>query len=323
MPKTHQTASALLTPGKGIFVADEYVGEMFDGRGSQPPDITFAQYVDLVLAAPGVEDSLSGVVLTADTFAASGHRLDHPANQPQAVQLGVRMDAELARLKPGEEQREAVEKARRQLAANRMAGATFVEWRANLSPANIERGGSHVEAEALSRGAAASQAEEILPLVTVAMPDLASHSAVVTQAATGNALDELFNWLARSQVDTSAMLLSINMVLAGDRGPPQTPPDDVARATLRVISKSVPNDVPGVVFLSGGQPLDQACANLSTITSLARQLELPQRFTFGYARALVAGTLEAWPDAEVVQRAFVAACRRAGQPVSSASAPSP
>ncbi len=322
MGKTHQVATSLLAPGKGILVADEYVGVMLGSRGSDKSTASLSRYVDLAVSAPGLGDWVSGVVLTTETFAASGSRLtagQHMDRSP-AVQIGARMDAALARLMAGDRPRPGVDDARRQLAVNRSAGATFAEWRANLDPASVESGRSHADAEALALGVAASQSEDVLPMVTVAMPDLTSHSAAVTQAATGNALRDLFGELARLRVDTSAMLLRVNMVVAGDRNPMQAPPDEVARATLAVISATVPDDVPGVVFLGGRQRLDRACANLSAITSLARQEHSPWRFSFAFARTLITRSLAAWradaPDA-VVQSALVESCRRASQSLSS------
>jgi len=188
----------------------------------------------------------------------------------------------------------------------------------------VVKGEAHIDAEALARGAAASQSEEILPLVTVAMPDLVSHSPAVTQAVTGNALAALFGEMRRFDVDISALLLRVNMVVAGEGNTQQTTSDEVARATLSVISENVPAEVPGIAFLSGGQPIRQACANLSAITTLAGVGSEPWRLTFGFTRALVSSSLEAWGgDSENVpaaQRELLESCRQAGQAVSSSMA---
>lgn len=50
-------------------------------------------------------------------------------------------------------------------------------------------------------------------------------------------------------MDASAVLLRMNMVVAGDPSSQQTSPDDVARATLKVISQSARADVRGIAFL--------------------------------------------------------------------------
>lgn len=327
MAQTQRSAASLLAPGKGVLVADEYVGAMLEPGGEQRSVRTLDQYVDLALATPRLTDWVSGVLLTADTFSAVARPGATAQGHARDIQLGVRMDIGLARPQAG------FDAARTQLAGVREAGATFVEWRANLDPTQVAPGSSHVDAEALALGAAAAQGEQILPLLTIAMPDLASHTAAVSQAVTGNALEELFAQLARSGIDTSGVLLRLNMVVAGDRNPEQATPQDVARATLAVISQSVPADVPGILFLSGRQQLDQACANLAAIASLARELDHPARFTFGFARTLVAGSLAAWrddadhADDAAVQQVLADSCALAAQssavPGPSSSAPPP
>lgn len=215
MAQTQRSAASLLAPGKGVLVADEYVGAMLEPGGEQRSVRTLDQYVDLALATPRLTDWVSGVLLTADRFSAVARPGATAEGHAREIQLGVRMDIGLARPQAG------FDAARTQLAGVREAGATFVEWRANLDPTQVAPGSSHVDAEALALGAAAAQGEQILPLLTIAMPDLASHTAAVSQAVTGNALEELFAQLARSGIDTSAVLLRLNMVVAG-RPQPRT-----------------------------------------------------------------------------------------------------
>jgi len=229
------------------------------------------------------------------------------------------MDASRTRFVSGQDPSGGVDDVRRQLADSRTAGAVFAEWRANLSPLDVPHGEAHIDAEALERGAAVTQSEGVLPLVTVAMPDLVSHSAAVTQAVTGNALTALFTQMQVLEVDTSALLVRMNMVVAGEASQ-QAVPDGVARATLKVIADSVPADVPGIAFLSGGQPIDQACVNLSALATTRVARDVPWRLTFAFTRALVTSSLEAWRgESENVtdaQRVLVQSCRQAGRAVS-------
>lgn len=326
MGKAHQTAQSLLEPGTGILVADEYVDTMIerlmpaDRTGARP---SAGRYVDLVLGAPGLETWISSILLTGDTFAGlkPSRLLRRHSESVQPMAFGVRMDAGRTRVVAGDGPMEGLDDVRRELADQHAAGAVFAEWRANLSPLDVAKGDAHIDAEALARGAAVSQSQDVLPLVTIAMPDLASHSAAVTQAVTGNALAELFTQMQRFEVDTSALLLRVNMVVAGDPGSQQTTSDDVAHATLKVISNNVPTDVPGIAFLSGGQTIDTACANLSAITTLNRASQAPWRLTFAFTRALVTSSLEVWQgdsaNGAAAQRELLQSCRQAGQAVSS------
>ncbi|MGI8901468.1 MAG: class I fructose-bisphosphate aldolase [Nocardioides sp.] len=68
-------------------------------------------------------------------------------------------------------------------------------------------------------------------------------------------------------------------MVAGERSQ-QTAPNDTRPRNAQVDLDSVPADLPGIAFLSGGQPIDQACANLSAITTLERTRYAPWRLTF-------------------------------------------
>ncbi|HEX6249787.1 MAG TPA: class I fructose-bisphosphate aldolase [Nocardioidaceae bacterium] len=324
MRNTHQTAKDLLSPGRGILVADEYVDRTIARRAPRVPggSCTASDYLGVALDSWGLESYLAGVLLTPRTFRETEQlrTLKQYRDGTAPLVFGVRMDA--GRTRPREDGRPSaeLEDVRRDLGENRLAGARFAEWRANIDPMTVGRGQVHVDAAALARGAAASQAEDVLPLVTVAMPDLASHSQAVTQAVTANALRALFDELDRLRVDLGALVLRINMVLPGDHHRHQATPEEVAEATLQVVGETVPTEVAGIGFLSGGQDIGRASANLAAIVGLARARELRSRLTFAFTRALVADSVASWAcdpgNMPQAQRDLVQACRLAGQALS-------
>jgi fructose-bisphosphate aldolase class I len=65
---------------------------------------------------------------------------------------------------------------------------------------------------------------------------------------------------------------------------------EVAERTLRVLKRTVPAALPGVVFLSGGQTDVNATAHLDAMNRLGA----PWPLTFSYSRALQAVALKAW-----------------------------
>jgi fructose-bisphosphate aldolase class I len=67
---------------------------------------------------------------------------------------------------------------------------------------------------------------------------------------------------------------------------------EVATATLRCLRRHVPAAVPGIVFLSGGQPSVTATAHLDAIIRLGGPK--PWSISFSYGRALQDVALEAW-----------------------------
>ena len=65
---------------------------------------------------------------------------------------------------------------------------------------------------------------------------------------------------------------------------------EVAERTLRVLKRTVPAALPGVVFLSGGQTDENATAHLDAMNRMGA----PWPLTFSYSRALQAVALKAW-----------------------------
>jgi fructose-bisphosphate aldolase class I len=62
-----------------------------------------------------------------------------------------------------------------------------------------------------------------------------------------------------------------------------------------VFKTSVPEIVPGIVFLSGGLSPEAATVNLDAINKLGRQ---PWQLSFSYGRALQGEALEIWSGKE-------------------------
>jgi len=68
----------------------------------------------------------------------------------------------------------------------------------------------------------------------------------------------LFEKLKSAGVDLTKLLLKTSMVLPGIESGVRAGPLEVANVTLRTLKNSVPAEVPGIVFLSGGQTPDEA-----------------------------------------------------------------
>ena len=82
------------------------------------------------------------------------------------------------------------------------------------------------------------------------------------------------------------------MVLPGIESGVRAGPLEVANVTLRTLKNSVPAEVPGIVFLSGGQTPDEATDNLNEIIELKG--DAPWQLSFSFARALQSEALEIW-----------------------------
>jgi fructose-bisphosphate aldolase class I len=109
---------------------------------------------------------------------------------------------------------------------------------------------------------------------------------------TGDVLHGVFEALYGQGVRLEEMLLKPNMVVSGDECPEQADTEYVAAATLRTLRRHVPAAVPGVVFLSGGQPDVVATEHLDAINRA--EGPKPWKLSFSYGRALQDAALATW-----------------------------
>ena len=81
---------------------------------------------------------------------------------------------------------------------------------------------------------------------------------------------------------------------------------EVADTTINCFLRTVPAAVPGIAFLSGGQPAELASARLNAM-NVRFKGRLPWPVTFSYSRAIQQPALDLWKG----QEANVAAAQKA------------
>ena len=81
------------------------------------------------------------------------------------------------------------------------------------------------------------------------------------------------------------------MVISGKESEQQANTEEIAKQTVECFKAVVPDTVPGIVFLSGGQSPEEATVNLNAINSLGDQ---PWQLSYSYGRALQGEALDAW-----------------------------
>jgi fructose-bisphosphate aldolase class I len=81
------------------------------------------------------------------------------------------------------------------------------------------------------------------------------------------------------------------MILSGTKSKEKISNDEIAKLTLDCIKNSVPSEVPGIAFLSGGQSEIQATENLNLINKINNSSFI---FSYSYGRALQQSALKFW-----------------------------
>ena len=123
------------------------------------------------------------------------------------------------------------------------------------------------------------------------------HSLDRCREVTEEVLRTVFNQLYTQRVMLEGMILKPNMVLPGLTCPKQESVDEVADATVKCLLRAVPAAVPGIAYLSGGQPSELASARLNAM-NVRFKSGLPWALAFSFARAIQQPALEIWRGKE-------------------------
>ncbi len=307
-------ASSLVAKGKGILAADESGGSIHKKfEQAKIPDNyeSRREYRKIFVTTPDLEKYVSGVILfdeTAKQDVEDGKNFVEYLTE-RGVIPGIKVDKGLVKYSDSEETwTDGLDGLSMRLAEYYELGLRFAKWRAAFE---IRYEGDKMitptaevikrNAEILARYAKSCQNNGIVPIIEPEVVHDGDYSLETCAKVTGEVLDETFRQLKEFDVDLKACLLKCNMVLAGKQYELQTEPKEVGAVTAEVLKNHVPETLAGVVFLSGGQGVEQATENLKEVL---KNGPFPWPVTFSYARALQGPALEAWQgEAKNIKRA--------------------
>jgi len=307
-------AAALVAEGKGILAADESfptIEKRFTGIDIESSEENRRAYRDLLFTTEGVEEFISGVILFDETVhqSASDGTPFPQLLESKGIVPGIKVDggAKDLALHDGEKVTEGLDGLRGRLKEYYEKGNRFTKWRAviNIGDNIPTEYGIKANADALGRFAALSQEGGFVPIVEPEVMMDGGHSIDRCYEVTARMLDALFGELKRASVDLTGTLLKTNMVLSGVDASERAGVEEVARRTVGVLKETVPDEIPGVVFLSGGQTDEQSTAHLNEMNKIGPH---PWELSFSYGRALQAPALDAWKgessNVEAAQKAL-------------------
>ena len=298
------TANAMVQKGKGILAADESsptCGKRFESIGVESTERNRNIYRDLLFTTSGMEEYISGVILFDETLRQS--TIADGTAFPQylknlGVIPGIKVDKGAKELAShsGEKVTEGLDGLRDRLIEYYRLGARFAKWRAVIT---IGDGGIptetciHVNAHALARYAALCQETDIVPIVEPEVLMDGTHSIDTCHEVSQKAFTRVFDELNKQRVFLEGIVLKPNMIVSGIGCSEQAGVEEVADRTVEVLKATVPDEVPGCAFLSGGQTNENATAHLNMMNS-KHEGSLPWNLTFSYGRALQASALTSW-----------------------------
>ncbi len=313
-------ASNLVLKPKGILAADESGGSIKKKFDSLMIPDTYEKrhfYRNILLATPKLEQYINGVILFDETAR------DHANNGQTYVSYltshsiipGIKVDQGLAKFPNSlETYTKGLSNLEERLAEYYSLGLRFAKWRAAFeirlstsdsiitpTPLAIKE-----NCRILAEYAKKCQSTGLVPIVEPEVVYNGYYSIDQNAEITGKILDELFKKLADFGVNLRACILKVNMVLAGKNYKIPSAPEKVGAKTAEVLKNHVPSELAGVVFLSGGQTVEQATDNLAEVE---KNGPFPWPVTFSFARALQDPALYAWKgnnkNADTARQAFL------------------
>ena len=321
-------AKTMVSPGRGILAADESGGSIhkkFEEAGIPDDKEHRRDYRNIFFTTRDLNKYVNGVILFDET---ARQRADNGEDfvsylTSMGIVPGIKVDEGL---EPFTEPEYANEKWTKgldtlpeRLAEYYEMGARFAKWRAafevtldgvgsdNVTVKTPSRFAIEKNCEILAQYARDCQNAGIVPIVEPEVVHDGYYSVETCAKITSEILDCLFEQLNRFNVNLEGCVLKTNMVLAGKKFEAQSTPAEVGEWTARVLKEHCPKELAGVVFLSGGQSVEQATDNLQAVTNNG---PFPWPVTFSYARALQGPALDAWKgdnnNADEARNAFAA-----------------
>lgn len=297
-------ARSLFAPGKGLLAADESVAtatKRLASYGIGAGEEMRRQYRDLFLGAEGIERHLSGVILFSETLGEKGNdKKPFPASlAARGIAPGIKVDLGTEPLtdSPDEMITQGLLDLPERLVGYRKQGAVFTKWRAVIRiegdrlPTAVAL---HENAKRLATYAKEVQSAGLVPILEPEVLLTGAHSRQRAREVMCETFHTLFSVLEEHSVDRASIIIKTSMALSGDASGRKDTPEEVAEDTIAALMDSIPPQIAGVVFLSGGQTPDQAIDNLRAITARARAAGAPWPLTFSYARAFQEEALAAW-----------------------------
>ena len=244
-----------------------------------------------------MKDFIGGVILYDET-------INQTCNSKQTIPElifasgavpGIKVDTGAKILAGSNEEKitEGLDGLRERLKNYYKLGARFTKWRGvyNIDEGCPSKLSIHSNAHALARYSALVQECGMVPIVEPEVLMEGSHSANECLNKTTEVIKRCFEELILHKIDLTGIILKPNMIVAGAQSKNKITPEEIAIKTLDCIKNSVPSEVPGIAFLSGGQSDIEATENLNLINKKNNTNFI---MTYSYGRALQQCALKFW-----------------------------
>ncbi len=300
MSELNKIVLQILEKGKGILAADESTGTMTKRLNAVKVPSTPENrllFRETLFSSSSMTDCIGGVILYDETIKQVSTKKDKIPEliSKMGAAPGIKVDtgAKVLAGSPDEKITEGLDGLRERLKEYYKLGAKFTKWRGvySISKMYPSKLSIHSNAHALARYSSLVQECKMVPIVEPEVLMDGEHSAKECYEKTSEVIKRCFEELILHKVDLSGIILKPNMILAGNNSKDKISNDDVAKLTLQCLKNSVPSEVPGIAFLSGGQSEIEATENLNLINKFN---DTDFIMSYSYGRALQQSALKFW-----------------------------
>ena len=300
MSELNKIALKLISKGKGILAADESNGTMTKRLEAVKVNSTPENrllFRETLFSSKSLKECIGGVILYDETI---NQTTNYGKSIPDLIYSsgalpGIKVDTGAKNLanSPEEKITEGLDGLRERLKKYYKLGARFTKWRGvySISKKYPSKLAIQSNAHALARYSALVQECEMVPIVEPEVLMDGNHSADDCLEKTSEVIQKCFEELILHKVDLTGVILKPNMILDGNLSKNKISKEEISIKTLKCLKDSVPSEVPGIAFLSGGQSEIQATENLNMIN---RKNNTNFIMSYSYGRALQQSALKTW-----------------------------
>ena len=314
MSELNKIALKIISNGKGILAADESNGTMTKRleavNVSSTPENRLS-FREILFSSQAMKDCIGGVILYDETIkqtSSLGKKIPDLISGSGTVP-GIKVDTGVKNLANSSEEKitEGLDGLRERLKKYYALGARFTKWRGvySITEKYPSKLAVSCNAHVLARYSALVQENVMVPIVEPEVLMDGNHSGDICLRKTSEVIKKCFEELIFHKIDLSGIILKPNMILAGSLSKNKISKEEVSLKTLECLKNSVPNEVPGIAFLSGGQSEIEATENLNLINKNNNTNFI---MTYSYGRALQQSALKIWSkdlkDTKATQNMF-------------------
>ena len=300
MSELNKIALKIISNGKGILAADESNGTMTKRlENVQVPSTPENRLLfrETLFSSTSMKNCIGGVILYDETIkqiSSSKKKIPELISETGAVP-GIKVDtgAKVLSNSTDEKITEGLDGLRERLKEYYKLGARFTKWRAVyvISEKYPSKIAIYSNAHALAKYAALVQEARMVPIVEPEVLMDGDHNAEECFKKTSEVLKKCFEELIVNKVQLNGTILKPNMILPGTNSDQKIDNKEIAEMTIKCLRESVPKEVPGIAFLSGGQSESDATKNLNLINVHNNTNFI---MTYSYGRALQQSALKFW-----------------------------